>query len=98
VETGGPASGAVPKAGGAPAGGSAAFCSVRWHAAAAAISPAGAALKNCLRDFDMVISEDHCSRSASPFSVAGFAGVAKAAVEWPLVCSMYVFYATPDGL
>ena len=53
-ETSGPVEGDVPNAGGAPGGSSADLCACFWHAAAAPSSPTDVALKNCLRDFDMV--------------------------------------------
>src|ERR1039458_4978179 len=52
-ETSGPTGGAVPKAGGAPGGGTAEVWAARRHAAAEAINAREARLRNCLRDFAM---------------------------------------------
>ena len=54
AETGGPASGLVPKAGGAPGGSEEDSVAGLRHAAVAAISAAEARLKNCRRDLDIV--------------------------------------------
>jgi hypothetical protein len=61
-ETGGPASGAVPKAGGAPGGTvSEADAGLRRHAVSSAVNAAEAPPRNRRREFDMYFSEPHCS-------------------------------------
>jgi hypothetical protein len=55
-DTSGPAGGAVPNAGGAPGGCSDAFCDFLLHPAAAPSKASVECVKNCLRDFDMVLS------------------------------------------
>src|SRR6202521_3249038 len=65
-ETSGPAAGAVPNAGGAPGGGSAGFCDLLLHAAVAPTRARAVRVTNCLRDFDIVSSERHCSRMSNP--------------------------------
>src|SRR5258706_8509741 len=64
VETTGPTSGAVPKAGGAPGGRSAGFCASLRSAAAAPKIPRDVCVMNCLRDFDMNPPTEDCIRDA----------------------------------
>ncbi len=52
-ETGGPAAGVVPNAGGAPGGNSAAGCEAFWQAVDAPSTAMAALLRNCLRESDM---------------------------------------------
>src|ERR1700688_1831677 len=52
-DTSGPAGGAVPNAGGAPGGMSAAICALLRNPAAAPSKASEECVKNCLRDFDI---------------------------------------------
>src|ERR1019366_10042102 len=70
--TAGPTGGAVPKAGGAPAGGAPGVCDARRHAAAEAIRAADARFRNCLRDFDMhhIVVKSRSTRKRVPYATA----------------------------
>src|ERR1700730_4978670 len=75
-DTSGPTAGAVPNAGGAPGGRSAAFwVAVLLHAQAVATTPIQARLRKCLRDFDM-FSPNHIV-AGPPTPISGAKGRGK---------------------